>query len=167
MSLIDLASLGSFVSGIAVLISLIYLALQISQNAKHTRALIQQGRITGIIDQYLAMAATDLAAAYIVGNGGSATPEEIKRRQFFLECTTFQVRFDDTFTQHQEGLVNDDQFNRSCRHMVGVLREPGVRKFFGDIVVRENSADVPTKFQTFIKELLAKAGNAPDGGGSS
>ena len=37
MSLSDLAALGSFVSGFAVLASLIYLALQTRQNVKHKR----------------------------------------------------------------------------------------------------------------------------------
>jgi len=44
MTLSDLASIGSLVSGIAVLVSLVYLAQQTRQNSKHTRALIQQGR---------------------------------------------------------------------------------------------------------------------------
>ena len=37
MSLTDLASLGSFVSGVTVLISLIYLALQVRQAEKNDR----------------------------------------------------------------------------------------------------------------------------------
>jgi hypothetical protein len=37
MSLADLASLGSFISGIAVLVSLVYLAQQIRQSTKHSR----------------------------------------------------------------------------------------------------------------------------------
>jgi hypothetical protein len=44
MNLSDLAAIGSLVSGIAVLVSLVYLAQQTRQNSKHTRALIQQGR---------------------------------------------------------------------------------------------------------------------------
>jgi hypothetical protein len=41
MSLSDLASIGSFVSGAAVLVSLVYLRLQIRQNTRHSQALIQ------------------------------------------------------------------------------------------------------------------------------
>jgi len=44
MSLSDLAAIGSLISGVAVLISLIYLSQQIRQNTKHSRAIIQQGR---------------------------------------------------------------------------------------------------------------------------
>ena len=41
MSLNDLASIGSFVSGMAVVISLIYLSIQIRQNTRHERAAMQ------------------------------------------------------------------------------------------------------------------------------
>ena len=47
MSLSDLASLGSFVSGVAVLISLIYLALQVRQTEKNQQSLMQQGQALG------------------------------------------------------------------------------------------------------------------------
>lgn len=157
MSLSDLANLGEFLSSIAVLASLIYLAMQVAQNTKHTRAMIQQGRVAGIVSQYLTMADADLVAAHIIGNGGTVTPEEIKRRQFFLECTAMQVRIDDTFTQHQAGLVNDEQFDRSCAHTIGLFREAGVRKFFLDVVLRQATPGRPSKYQAFIKDLIARA----------
>jgi hypothetical protein len=43
MTLSDLASIGSLVSGVAVLISLIYLALQVRQSDRNQRTLLQQG----------------------------------------------------------------------------------------------------------------------------
>ena len=42
MNLSDLSSIASLVSGIAVVVSLVYLAQQIRQNTKHSQALIQQ-----------------------------------------------------------------------------------------------------------------------------
>jgi hypothetical protein len=48
MTLSDLASIGSLVSGTPVTASLIYLALQTHQDAKHTKALIHQGRAARI-----------------------------------------------------------------------------------------------------------------------
>ena len=49
MSLSDLASLGSFVSGLAVMISLIYLAVQIRQAERNQKAMIQQGRTARMV----------------------------------------------------------------------------------------------------------------------
>jgi hypothetical protein len=45
MTLSDLASLATVLSGAAVLASLIYLAQQTRQNTRHTRALIEQARV--------------------------------------------------------------------------------------------------------------------------
>src|SRR6185369_7999739 len=56
MTLSDLASIGSLVSGVAVLVSLVYLSLQIRQNARHSKALIQQGRAARIADTALRLA---------------------------------------------------------------------------------------------------------------
>lgn len=56
MTLADLASLGSFISGVAVLVSLVYLSLQIRQNTKHSQALMQQGRAARIADTALRVA---------------------------------------------------------------------------------------------------------------
>jgi hypothetical protein len=57
MSLSDLASLGSFVSGIAVLLSLVFLYfqfrqvnLQVKQTEKNQQALIRQNRATRSVD---------------------------------------------------------------------------------------------------------------------
>ena len=43
MSLSDLASIGSLVSGVAVLVSLVYLSIQVRQADKNQRTLLQQG----------------------------------------------------------------------------------------------------------------------------
>src|SRR5579862_4809924 len=50
MTLADLASIGSLISGVAVLISLIYLALQVRQAEKNQRALMNQGTAARVSD---------------------------------------------------------------------------------------------------------------------
>jgi len=55
MSLSDLASLGSFVSGVAVVITLIFLLLQMRQANRNQRAMMQLGRATRSSEYYLRM----------------------------------------------------------------------------------------------------------------
>jgi len=154
MSLSDLANLGEFFSSLAVFVSLIYLAMQIAQNTKHTRALIQQGRIAGVVDQYLSMADADLTAAYLAANGHPVTADDIRKRQFFLQCVALQVRQDDTFTQHRQGLLDGDQFARSTRHITERFKaDPALRDFFHDAVVANRP---PTPYRTYVQEMLAK-----------
>ena len=66
--------------------SLIYLALQTHQNAKHTRALIHQGRIAGIRELAVAGTDADVAAAILSANGGTPTPQEVRQMQFRQFC---------------------------------------------------------------------------------
>jgi hypothetical protein len=53
MSLSDLASLGSFVSGVAVVATLVFLGLQMRQTNLNQRALMQQGRSARTADSML------------------------------------------------------------------------------------------------------------------
>jgi hypothetical protein len=133
MSLSDLAAIGSFISAVAVLVSLIYLSLQVRQNTKHTRALIFQGSASRATNNYLFMAGSDLATATVIGNGEAGTPDEVRRRQFISICQAFYVNWDDTFAQHGEGLISDDQFDRLTWGLVVQLRlDPGIRKFISE-----------------------------------
>jgi hypothetical protein len=158
MSLSDLAAIGSLISGIAVLVSLIYLGVQTQQNSKHTKGLILQGRVARIVNQHIAIASSDLAAAWIVGNGGNATLEEIGRRQFFLQCLAYDLSWEDTVTQYEAGLLGKEQFDDFRAHVIVFLREPGLRSYFSK---RPIPVDGPTKFQRFINELLSESLTSP------
>jgi hypothetical protein len=63
MSLSDLASLGSFVSGFAVLLSLIYLALQVRQTKRNQQIAIRHSRASRIVELQLALADPAVADA--------------------------------------------------------------------------------------------------------
>lgn len=67
----------------------------------------------------------------LAANDDPATPKDVRKRQFFLQCAALQVRQDDTFTQHWQGLLDDEQLDRSTRHMKERLTaDPGLRDFF-------------------------------------
>ena len=84
MSLSDLASIGSLVSGVAVLISLIYLALQVRQAEKNQRAIAAAGRAARSADTLLRMADPGSVDAYWLGGDGDETITETELRQFLL-----------------------------------------------------------------------------------
>src|SRR5215475_7296268 len=114
MSLSDIAALASIFSSIAVAVSIGYLGLQAHQSAKHTRALIQAGRIDRLMNQMIGFSDADKCAAYLAGNGKEPTPQAIQERQFFMQCLAQTGVMLDVFTQHQNGLLNAEQFNGVC-----------------------------------------------------
>ena len=84
MSLSDLASIGSLVSDMAVLISLIYLALQVRQAERNQRAIVQQARISRSSDQLMGLADPVLTRAWLQGLKGAADLSEEETFRFVI-----------------------------------------------------------------------------------
>jgi hypothetical protein len=127
MSLADLASLGSFVSGFAVLISLIYLSLQVRQTKRNQQIAIRHSRASRIVELQLALADPGVAGAWLHGSG---SPQEITRTelsQFINLCRALFFHFEDSFYQREEGLLNDDAFETVVAGARLSARSPGWR----------------------------------------
>ncbi len=155
MNLSDLASIASIVSSAAVAVSLIYLGVQAHQNTKHTRALIQAGRVDRLMAQVIGYSDADKCAAYLAGNGQAATAEAIQQRQFMLLCLGQLGVMLDVFTQHRERLLNDEQFNGVSATYRVWLREPGFRQFLQ--TYRSTALLVQPKFTAFVDGLMMDA----------
>ena len=150
MTLSDLASIGSLVSGIAVTASLIYLALQTHQNAKHTRALIHQGRIAGIREIAVAATDADVVSAIILANGGTPTPRDVKRMQFQFFFAATLYGWQDSFSQHESGLLDSDIYLQMRSAVTSAMAQPGSRAMW------EGTLRVPgTKFAAFVDGIIA------------
>ena len=153
MTLSDLASIATVVSGVAVLVSLIYLSLQTRQNTRHIRALLWQGAADRGVSMNLTMADEKLAAAFIAANGVVPTPEAIMQRQFQLQCTALYAQIDDLFAQWNDGLIDDNRFSRFRALIVSTLAaNPGVRTFFAARV----DANPHTDYHAFLRSALAE-----------
>jgi hypothetical protein len=125
MSLSDLASLGSFVSGFAVLMSLIYLALQVRQTERNQQISIRHSRVSRIVELQLALAGPAVADAWL---HGSASPQKITQTelsQFTNLCRALFFHFEDSFYQREEGLLNDDAFETVVAGARLLARSPG------------------------------------------
>jgi hypothetical protein len=110
MSLSDLASLGSFVSGFAVLTSLIYLALQVRQTERNQQISIRHSRASRIVELELALADPALAHAWLHGAGSPQEITQTELSQFIHLCRALLFHFEDSFYQREEGLLNDAAF---------------------------------------------------------
>lgn len=127
MSLSDLASLGSFVSGFAVLASLIYLALQVRQTKRNQQISIRHSRASRIVELERALADPAVADAWL---HGSWSPQEITQTelsQFIHLCRALLFHFEDSFYQREEGLLNDDAFETVVAGARLLARNPGWR----------------------------------------
>ena len=127
MNLSDLASIGSFLSGVAVLLSLVYLTLQVRQARAHQQSLIKQGRANLLSDLCFRGADPAVADAWRKGTSGAADITATQLEQFYWMCRGVFFNAEDTFYQHKAGLVSDETF---AAYTVGTRAHnsnPGVR----------------------------------------
>jgi hypothetical protein len=154
MSLSDLASIGNLVSGIAVLVSLLYLAQQTRQNAKHTRALIHQGRADQWIDFSLRWA-EDASLAKIVLDGDSADPalDALGLFRYSSNSIAAFALFEDLFHQHRDNLIDEERHLAMLKTLRLRLTAPGFR------VCWEQTRDMyAPAFQKFMDDAVREAG---------
>jgi hypothetical protein len=154
MTLSDIATFSTAISGVTVTVSLIYLIIQTRQNVRHTRALIQQGASARTTAIQLATLTPHSMAAWLEGNGQEPSPEAVRKAQFFQMCQTSITALEDIFTQHNDGLMPQEVFARNCALHSGLLLEPGYREYWNGY--RPGLEEIAPKFAAFIDELCVE-----------
>jgi hypothetical protein len=151
MLLSDLASIAAAISGLSATASLIYVAIQTRLSVRHTGALIHQGTAARTSTLLLSLMNAEAVAAWIEGNGGTPTPELIRERQFHHQCGVMMIAMEDYFSQHEEGLLSDEQFARGSATFRERLKEPGLRDYW----LKQRTVMVKTapRYSAFIDSL--------------
>jgi hypothetical protein len=163
MSLSDLASLGSFVSGVAVLISLIFLYVQlrqigaqIVQAEKNQKAAIGQGRTNRIVELVLRTAEPGLgeAVANVFSNADALTAQQLF--QFLNYTRALLLNAEDTFYQHANGLLEDEPYQGFVNAMRMTTASPATRLMWPTI-----RPTFGPSFARFVDQLIEEAPPAP------
>ena len=157
MSLSDLASIGSLVSGAAVLGSLVYLALQLRQTDRNQQAAIRHSRATRHVDINLARVQPGLIEAWQHGIRSPDKLTETELAQFLGMCRANFHALEDAFYQHDDGLLNEDAWATVQATNRRLLGFPGYRLAW-KAAGRGGHAG---RFRDFIDDLAARASLEP------
>ena len=156
MSLSVLASLGSFVSGFAVLISLVYLALQVRQTERNQQISIRHSRASRVVELHLALADPAVADAWLHGSGSPQEITQTELSQYINLCRALFFHFEDSFYQREEGLLNDAAFETVVAGVRLSARSPGWRAAWK--MARPNFSG---RFLSFIDQIVADSAVQP------
>ncbi|HEY1750064.1 MAG TPA: hypothetical protein VGG29_02315 [Caulobacteraceae bacterium] len=151
MSLADLASWGNFVGGVAVLVSLAYLAVQVRQAQVNQHTLIQQGRAARTVDAAFRLAEEQNAQILLRGNSGEedmSVSEYLRYAQLFRALT---LGVEDTFYQHRHRTLSTAAFESTMLATRAALSLPGFRAQW-----RASRHQYDPTFTRFIDRLLAE-----------
>jgi hypothetical protein len=175
MTLLDLASIGSFISGVAVVVTLIFLLLQIRQANLNQRALMQQMRSARTIDTILKESESYFSETFCLASQDSPTMTESQILSFVqaMEATFFN--WEDSFLQIKAGTLDATSFesdNNGIRQAASVPAfrvawrmnrkwySSGFREYVDKIMDETKSIQPPTltsAWRAMMSEELARA----------
>ena len=152
MSLEQLANLGEFVGGVAVIVTLIYLTLQVKQNTRSIRSSTLATNTEYWTSLLLKNADEDMVDAYLLGMSGVADLEPRKFLQFFLLCRALFVSMEAQHHQYLEGALDEEIYLGYERSVTAqILSFPGFRRYWAQC--REEFSPV---FRTYIDDILKR-----------
>lgn len=131
MSLEDLGNLGEFIAALAVVVSLVYLAVQIRQNTRSVRVSSYQVAVSSIADWSREVSlSSDASRIYAVGlrDPDQLNPDETLRLYFQL-ISLFR-NYENLFYQHHQGMIDDSAWAGWAYHMVRSYWSPGVQRWW-------------------------------------
>ena len=144
MTLGDFANVANLVSSAAVLVSVVYLALQIRQSARNQRSLMDRGRSEQVSGWLQFIASPEIAPLVLRGHAcdPSLTADEHQR---YLWCLyPLLLHYEDSFYQHQERMLGRSQYASICSQMKDSARQPGFRAAWAELRDR-----FPDDFRSF------------------
>lgn len=128
MSLSDLSSIGSLVSGVGVMVSLIYLALQIRQSSRNQQATIHHDRFARMQEFSGSIASDrDSMDCWIRGNAGDDTLDANQTCRYGMLVFADMLLFQEYFHQRREGMLNTARYSTNLRILRSQCPELGFR----------------------------------------
>jgi hypothetical protein len=158
LSLSDFAAVASLINSAAVVISLIYLGLQVNQAERNQRASIRHGRATRSVDIILAMSEPSMGEALPKGVAGAEDITPAQFGQFTAIYGAFLASAEDSYLQHGEGLLSDAVFASLRASWAQTLSQPGVRALW-----RLRRVGFEAGFVAFMDAIMAEVSVAAAG----
>lgn len=154
MTLSDAALIGSLVSGPAVLVSLVFVGVQIMQNTRAIRAQMHQNVMDGWIGvgTIVAEHAQSFAQGISADEGSFAAMPDHDKVAFMASILVFFKHYENMYLQHKEGFIRDDDWNAWVTHMFMYWRMPGVQLWW-----QARAAAFSPEFRRFIESSPAPA----------
>ena len=150
MSLADLAAIGSFISGLAVVTTLVFLLIQVRQTEKNQRALLNQGALSRTTDTVMWNSQHELSVLSnrVSLNETNFSNEELWKLLGLLRVNILNLQ--DAYIQHKQRLVDHATLEQAVRAFEFWMRRPVMRHVY--TIMRENIA---TDTRLYIDDLIS------------
>ena len=154
MNLEQLANLGEFVGGIAVIASIVYLAIQIKQNTRSVKSATLATNTSNWGSMLINLASDDKSEAYLNGIAGKEDISAKHLLQFVQVARAMFVSFETQHYQYLNGAMDKDiylGYERACRDQLLVY--PGFQ-----FVWQITRAGFSPAFIKLVDKLISEIG---------
>jgi hypothetical protein len=150
LDITTLAAWGEFIGGIAVVVSLIYLASQIRMNTRTVRA-ASFGDVLNVSSQFGTMVADpEMASLYLRGLDDSTGLSAEDQVRFDALLNQSFNQFYRVWHLHQQTLLDDGLFEAHERVMADMLDKPGLANWWESAQQRW-----PAEFREFVRRAVS------------
>jgi hypothetical protein len=108
VTLSELADFGELIGGVAVVASLVYLALQVRQNTRAVRGSTLHLNTDLWASLFLRLSDPAVAQAYVGGMAGAGDIRPVHYTQFYFICKAMFLALEDQFYQARQGTLDPD-----------------------------------------------------------
>jgi hypothetical protein len=151
MSLGQLASIASIVSGVAFVVSVIYVSIQIRHNTRAVRASTFQQVVDSFAGISLDIAKDkDLVDLYLRAGREFASLSDVERAQYSLMLLSFLRRAENVFFQTEIQLLQTEHWSGIRNSIKAIVAAPGARDCWSEIKNLLNP-----EFRAFIDTLIS------------
>ena len=138
MTLDDLGNLGEVIGGAAVVVSLVYVALQVRQNTKQIHQSIAASKVASYQSCVTAMTGFAASITHELGvsriyRRGLLDYESLggdERQQFSMQLVILLYHYQSFYYQHRSGFVDSDLWEGHFRELVRLFGLPGVQAWW-------------------------------------
>ncbi len=147
MGLAELAQVGEFVGGVAVLLSIIYLAIQVRVSARSARGAAHDSTQLAAID-LLKHIGADPERLQIFSSGilDLSNLSAMERMQFEYMIHALFFTYEVNFNQRQRKDIDDETWEPLRIRMLWYFVQPGVRQWWS-----ERATPMSRKFEEFLE----------------
>jgi hypothetical protein len=147
VTLQDLGSIGEFLGAVGVILSLVYLAIQVRHNTRAVRSSTRQEVMRGM-QAYISLVASDSDTAnfYERGLSDSCDLSRAERIRFSQLLTQFFFSAGQVYDAYREGSLDPEAWEAQKEILCWYLKQPGVKRWWSN-----SRSTVPASFADFVE----------------
>lgn len=139
----------NFVAGIGVLLTLIYIAVQIRQNSRSVKASAAQSVVQSLAEAYNRTASSpELCHIILVGSRDLETLDDFQTAQLYMWLTSWYRLVEQAYLHYKRGNIPQATWNGQLAHLKSALSTPAMAGFW-----ETRKAIYSDEFREFVDNL--------------